>query len=378
MKRSGIIVSALFLVVSCSQDNPEAIQKKIIQNKQKITKLNQQIRELEEQLEDESSTDKTSGTVVNIKELTPEMFEHYITVSGKVEAVNDVRVSPEMSGQVNKVHVDEGETVRQGDLLVSLKTDVTEKNIREVKTQLELASKIFEKQAELWEQNIGSEVEYLQAKTNKESTEARLASLQEQLEMAKIRAPFGGIIEEVFVKKGELASPGMGVVHLVNMDDMSLYANISERYIADINQGDLVEVVFPLLDSMKMELPVSRIGSVIDPDSRTFRLEIRFQNKNNMIKPNQLATLNINDFTGEDALVVPSIIIKQDISGYYLYKIIKKNENVTASKVYIEPGRSYQDETMVDKGLEEGMNVIVSGYNIVKDGTVVKINEERE
>jgi RND family efflux transporter MFP subunit len=175
------------------------------------------------------------------------------------------------------------------------------------------------------------------------------------------------------VKEGEMAMPGARLVHLVNLTTLSIEADVSESYLNDIRVGEEVDVEFPTFQGMKKQLPIVRVGSVIDNMSRTFQLELALQNPNEKIKPNQLAVLKINDFVSENALVVPSIIIKQDITGYYVYVAETKDGKTKAVKKYIVPGRSAEEFTMVNKGLEPGMKVVVEGFNLVKDGTEVKI-----
>ncbi len=373
MKKVIIIFSSIFLF-GCAQDNPEAIEKKIINYKNRINSFNEKIAELEAQLQSDSANlDEELGTVVRIKELAPQEFSHFIKVSGKVIAEEEAFISPEMNGQIDEIYVDEGQNVQKGQLLISLNTDVTEKNIKEVKTNLELLTKLYEKQKELWDQNIGTEVQFLQAKSNKESAEARLATLEEQVEMARIRAPFSGIVEDIMVKEGEMAMPGSRMLHLVNLYDLSIESDISENYLNDIREGERVEVKFPTFPEMEKMLPIKRVGSVIDNMSRTFQIELELKNQDGRIKPNQLAELRVNDFSDEDALVVPSIMVKQDVSGHYVYHVKESEEGPVAEKVYVIPGRSSEDQTMIEEGLEAGMRIIVEGFNLVKDGTRVNV-----
>ena len=370
-----IVPAVLIFLVSCKPNN-EMINKKIEREKAKIEKISEKIESLEEKLSVDTSEVEIYKTVVKIAKLENSSFSHYISVSGKAEAVEEAFISPEMNGQIRKIHVKEGEYVKKGQTLITLNTDVIEKSIAEVQAGLSLSEKMYEKQKNLWEQEIGSEIQYLQAKTNYESAKARLASLQEQLAMGSIEAPFAGIVENISSKEGELASPGMPVLHLVNLHNLKVEANVSESYLSSIKEGEEVELSFPSYSGISLEVPIIRVGSVIDDLSRTFIVEVRIDNRNQKIKPNQLALMKINDFHSDDALVVPSIIIKQDITGYYLYKVAKNNEGLeVASKVYVKPGLSYGDQTMITEGLKEGMKIIVDGYNLVKTGSPIEIIE---
>jgi len=376
MKKLLIFISIL-IMASCSTDNPEAIKKKIISYKSKIDTYDKKISELEAKLEADSLPQKAIvGTSVYVKEMLNEEFEHHIQVSGKVEAIEEAFVSPEMSGQIKKIHVSEGQRVKTGQLLISLNTDLVDKSIIEVKTRLTLLDKLYEKQSELWEQNIGTEIQYLQAKTNKESAEAGLETLKEQLEMASIRASFDGIVESIMVKEGELAMPGGRLLHLVNLDKLKILAGVSEIYLNNIHKGDTATISFSATPDYKIFLPINRTGIVIDNMSRTFQVELLMNNKNEWIKPNQLAIMNLQDFASEKAFILPSIIIKQDIKGSYVYKVEEGTAGPTASKVYIQPGHSSADMTMIDSGIKQGMKIIVEGYNLVKNGSPVKIITE--
>ncbi len=373
MKKLLILISIVFLTAGRA-NSPESRDKKIISYKSKVKSYEAKIIDLEAKLQSDSILDKSEeGTLVKVKEIEAEKFEHHILVSGKVKAKEEAMISPEMSGQIKAIHVKEGQRVRKGQLLISLNTDLTEKSIKELKTRLSLLVKLYEKQKELWDQKIGTEVQYLQAKANKESAEASLETLKEQIDMGAIKAPFDGIVEEVFAKTGELAMPGGRLLYLVNLKKLKINSNVSESYLNSIHKGDMVEIYFSAIPDYKRNLPISRIGSVIEDMSRTFQVEINMDNSDERIKPNQLASMKLQDFFSEKAFVVPSIIVKQDITGYYIYQAVKSASGIFAEKLYVVPGRSSADMTMIESGVETGMKVIVEGYNLVKNGIPVKI-----
>lgn len=372
MKKSFFLI-LIVAIAACNTDNPEAIKNKLIKLKEEQMVINNEIAMLERELEKNSTqVNKEKAISVKIKELNFEEFNHFILISGNVNAENHVFVSPEINGQVEKIYVSEGEEVKKGALLVSLNTKVIMSNIAEVKTGLELARKVFNKQHELWEQNIGSEIQYLNAKNAKESAENRLKTLKIQLEMARIRAPFSGYIEKISGKEGEMASPGKPILEIVNLSEMKIYAEVSEKYLANINQGDTAIARFPSLPGIEIKVPVYRTGNVIDRNSRTFTIELKINNPDNQLKPNLMATVMFNDFSKDSALVVPSGIIKKDIKGAYLYVADDTGANIIAHKAYIHTGLSYKDKTMIIDGIRNGDKVIIAGYTEVSDG--VKIN----
>ena len=316
-----------------------------------------------------------AGMLVTVKKLSYEKFDHYFLVNGSLEAVNDAFISPEINGQIRKIHVKEGQRVKEGELLVSLNSDVTESAIAEVKTGLELARTIYKKRKGLWEKKIGSEVQYLEAKTNKESLENKLETLNAQLEMAKIKAPISGIVDRIFRKEGELAIPGMQLIQLVNLKKVYVNAEVSEAYISKVGKGNAVEVTFSSYPELTMETRIHRTGNVVNPTNRTFLVQLLLDNREEKLKPNMMALLKMKDFSADAALLVPSVIVKNDLKGSYLY-VVQTNEKEgkrVAKKTYVETGMSEGGKTMITRGLEPGQQVVVKGYNLVKNGMRIKI-----
>jgi len=306
---------------------------------------------------------------VEVLEMEPRKFSRQFEVTGTMEAIRDAFISPEINGQIKQISVGRGQRVDRGELLIRLNTDVTEKNMAEVKTNLELAARLFEKQEELWQQQIGSEVQYLEARHGKESLESRLATLEQQIELAHIRAPFPGIVEDILVREGELAAPGMQLLRLVNLELMRVSARISEAYLNSVQEGDPVELRFPAYTGEVFTERINRLGKVIDPQTRTFVMEVILSNMNERLKPNMLTSVMVTDFTEAHALVVPSVILKQDFDGTFLFRA----KGTHAEKVYVETGITVQDETLITGGLEQGDRVIVRGYNLTSDGAPVRI-----
>lgn len=368
-------IALIFILAACSSkvDNPETkeeIETKISEHKAQIGDLNKKIVVLEEKLFILSGGTK-SGIPVSVSKLALEPFNHYVEVNGTAEAINAAYISPEINGQVMEVYVKEGSHVSKDQPLMKLNSSITESSIQEVETALELANIVYDKQKQLWDKNIGSEIDYLTAKNNKESLESKLKTLQAQADMALVTAPISGIVDEVFVKEGELAIPGMQLVQLVNLNNLYINADVSEAYLTKIKKGDMVQLEFPSYPDVSMQVPVYRLGNIVKSANRTFKVQLKIENPDNMIKPNVLAKIKINDYSAENALLVPSLIIKQDLQGKYVY--VMNAEKATAHKVYIETGISYKDQTMVTSGLKAGDIVIVDGFSRVSDGTEVVV-----
>ncbi len=269
--------------------------------------------------------------------------------------------------------VKRGARVRKGDLLIKLNTDVTEKSIEEIQTNLKLAERIFQKQQELWDKNIGSEIQYLESKNAKESLQARLATLGKQLEMAHLTAPFNGVVDDIMVKQGELASPGMPMVHLLNLSFMRVSASVSEAYLNSVKKGDPVELRFSSYPDKVISAQVARLSEVINQQTRTFILEVELDNPGELLKPNMLTSVIIRDFENKNALVVPSNILRQDFNGTFLFRVAGEEENLKARKVYVERGITVEDQTMITNGVSVEDIVITRGFNLVGDGTSIRI-----
>lgn len=374
MKKLLIVTSMVVLASACNMNSPEMLEQQLKKKKDQVRELNDQIASLEEQLAQNPGEEAASFLVpVTVKSMDPQPFEHYIEITGKLEAEKDAFISPEMNGQIDKIYVKEGQSVKEGQLLLSLNTSITESSIQEVKTGLELANKLYEKQKGLWEQKIGSEMQYLEAKNVMEQAEARLATLEAQLDMARVRAPFTGVVETIMLKEGELAVPGMQVIQMVSLYNLKLYGNISERYMTSIKKGEIVIVDFPDVEGLNVKVPIHRVGNVIDDASRTFRIEMKINNRQKTLKPNMYSTIQVNDFKTASAFVVPSVSIKQDIKGNYLYVATPEEGELKARKRYVETGLSYKDQTMIKEGVSKGEEVIVKGFAQVSDGVNISV-----
>ena len=357
--------------------NPDdkKIIKKIAQQKNKIVSIEAKIRELENQM---TAREQKTLVPVSVKEIKPENFNHYIITYGEVKAKKYAMISPEMNGRIEKIHVSEGEYVQKGQLLVSLNTESIEKQINGVKSSLELAVKRFQKLDTLWKQNIGSEIEYLSAKNNKESLESQLASLRAQKRMSQISAPFNGIVNKIIPKEGELASPTMPVIEFVNLGRLTIKADVSETYIGKINKGQMVALTFSALPDLSIKTPVIRVSKVINAASRTFEIEMEIDNPEEKIKPNIVSTIKINDFSSDSAFVVPSLAVRKDVSGQYVYTVEQKDNKNIVTKKYVTTGLSYEEKTMIPEGLQKGENVVVKGYHLVSSGVEVNLVKPSE
>ena len=378
MKKYFLIAVSLLLFAGCANNDKPDIEQQIVAYQKQVAAINKKIVALQEKL-DKLNKDKTltagRKVTVNVMKLQPETFNHFFDASAEIESVHEAYISPEVNGQVEKILVKEGDRVKKGQLLAQLNSDVMQDNIREVKTSLELAAYTYQKQKSLWKKNIGSELQYLQAKTNYESLKNKLSTLQTQYERSFIKSPIDGYVDAIDLKVGELAIPGQRFFHVVNLDQLYVNAQISEAYLPIVHEGDPVDVRFPAFPSIVLHKKVYRIGKVINKLSRTFKLQLKIKNPHNLLKPNLLAVIRIKDYTNPEALVVPSFLLREDIQGYYLYVVSMENGQKIAQKKYVKIGKSFDKKTEVVSGLKPGDVIITQGYNNVSNGSVLNIQK---
>lgn len=370
MKKITIILIAALFLAACSNSNvsDEASKRKELQEyKQELSQLEEKIEALEKELE---GTKTEEAVKISIAELDTQRFEHFIEVTGDVEAELNVNVSPESAGVIESVYVKEGERVSRGQLMGKLKTDALERSLEELKIQLDLAETNFNRQKNLWDQNIGSEMQFLQAKTNMESLEKRIDGVQAQIDMAEINSPVSGVIDDVYQEEGEIGGPQVPFAKVLNIDRVRIYADVSESYLTKVEEGQMVNIYLPAIDR-ELKAPITQIGNMIDPNNRTFRIRIDLRNPDRMIKPNLVSVIKIRDYVSENAIVIPSLYIKEDFKGKYTYIVENTGETPRAEKVYLETGMTNNNKTEVVEGLSAGMKIISEGHTQVVNGTSV-------
>ncbi len=372
MKLIGYILIVLFFASCAATSTDENVtekEKQLKEYKQQLHELKKKVVELEEELND-GKEEEVVG--VKVKELAARTFEHFIEVTGTVEADLDIMVSPEAGGNIVSIDVTEGQWVKKGQVLGRLNTDAIQRGIEELEIGLELAATTFNRQQKLWDQKIGSEIEYLQAKSNKETLDRKLDGLKAQLDMAIIKSPVDGVVDVIYQKKGEISGPQTPFARVMNINNVKVYGEVSEIYLNSVKKNDVVQVQFPAINLVK-EAPVFRTGNVIDPNNRTFKVRVNLSNRDQQIKPNLVSVVKIRDFVAEDAIVIPALLIKDDFRGSYTFVAEKKGDKYVAKKVYVKKGRSDNNMTMVLEGLAPGQKIITDGYEQVITGTAIEL-----
>ena len=365
---------ALVMLFACGDaDDLAAKKSELDAYRSDLKELKAKIVSLEEEIaaEDPSAVNQDKATLVTTMAVPTKTFRHYLEVRGSVTSEKNVLVSARVPAVVERVVVQEGDRVRKGQVLLVQDAKTIRRSIDELRTSLELATTRFERQKNLWDKKIGTEIQYLEAKNNKESLERRIASTQAQLDDYTIRAPFSGTVDDVLVKQGEITQPGTPLVQLVSLEDMYINADVSEAYLGKFDVGDSVEVTFPSLNQSLMST-ISAIGEVINQNNRTFTIEVKLPNETSLLRPNLLAVLRIEDFHQPDAVVVPANLILSDNQGDYVYVAEEKNGQLTATKKSVERGMTYDSETLITTGLSGGEQLIREGFRDVAEGMNVK------
>jgi membrane fusion protein, multidrug efflux system len=371
------IWSVLFIFMAACGD-PNGLEGKKDELKKlrgKQQELKQQIETLEKEIskiDPEFGKANRKSTLVTSLPVKQGLFEHFVEVSGSVVSNKNVLISAESMGRITQVRVAEGMNVSKNQVLVSIDTEVFEKQLKELQTQYELASTLFERQSRLWEKNIGTEMQFLEAKTRKESLETQMANLQIQIDRAHVKAPFAGTVEKVLTRLGEMAANGTPLVRIVGNSDMYIEADLSEAYVGRFKRGDDLIVHFPAID-MTIESRVRSIGQVINENNRTFRIEADLPRLDATLKPNLIAVLRLRDYRHENAVIIPTNLIQRDNIGDYVFTINGNGEEGTASKIHIQRGNTYRSETEVLKGLQGNELLVNDGYREVIDGMKVSI-----
>lgn len=343
--------------------------------KKELAEIQKKIKDLEEWIAaNDTSVDSQKKAKVAIAEVKPKQFMHFIELQGMIDSEDNAFVGPAIPGLVTSINVKEGDLVGRGRVMATTESSNLQSALVEIQTSLDLATIAYEKQKRLWDQNIGSEIQYLQAKSNMESLQARKKSIQSQIAMTRIVAPFRGTVDAIKVQVGEMANPGMSGIRVVNLDKMKATANVSDTYISNVKKGAPVIVEVPDL-GISMDAKITFVSKSVNSTTRSFTVDVKLSNKDKMLRPNLVAKVLINDETIEDAIVVPSKVIQSSINGeHYVMLAEKKDGLFIAKKVIVETGSDYRGETVILSGIKEGDIVVTEGYVDLIEGQFINGN----
>ncbi|MFN3840900.1 MAG: efflux RND transporter periplasmic adaptor subunit [Cyclobacteriaceae bacterium] len=383
MKNKFYIISIIALAGACSKpevSNLDAKKQELEKAKSELAALNETIASLEKEiatLDPEFARQNSKAILVSTFVAEKRPFEHKVEVRGSVESRKNVLITAQTGGEIKRVYVREGQRVTKGQTLVLLDAEIIENTIAELKTALELATAVYDRQAKLWEQKVGTEIQYLQAKNNKESLERRLATAKSQRDQAVVKAPFAGTVDQLPAKEGEIASPGMPLVRLVSPADSYIKADVSERFIGKFKTGDPVEIYFPSVNQ-HLTSKISSVSQVINSENRTFVVEVHLPDVNFVVKPNQVVVLQLRDYLSDETLAVPTRIIQTDEDGQFIYIVDNREGKMLARKVHVTTGITSKAETEIIDGLQGSELIVNEGYRDLTEGVEVVIEKSKE
>ena len=384
MKNYLYIFSIILFFASCGgaeqEQHPQDLAGKKTLLKEKKTafrSLEKEIKQLEGEILALEPNQEKARTLVTTQMIKPTNFDHYVEIQGSVEADDFVGASSEVGGRIIDLRVQEGQAISKGSLIARLDLEQLDKQIAEIEKSLELAEEVFERQKRLWDQNIGSEIQFLQAKNNKERLEKSLETIRFQQTKANVYAPISGVVETLLLKAGELASPGMPIVQILNTNKIKVVAAVPETYLKAVRKGERVSIHFPAID-LEKTARISLIGRTINPANRTFDIEINISNSGGLLKPNLLAIVKINDFSKKNALSIPLELVQQEVSGKDFVFIKGKGEDgAFAEKIYVKTGESYEGKIVIEEGLKGSEEIIVDGARNLRENDLIKVQESQ-
>jgi RND family efflux transporter MFP subunit len=366
---TGIVV--LFLFFSCSSNKQAQLSKL----KQQQTAINDKIRSLEGEISTGKKDSLNPGKFkfVGLKDVNSNTFDHFIRVQGKVDGDQNAAVFADAPGTVTSKFADVGQKVVKGQVLAQIDDQMYRSQMQGLETQYKFASDMFDKQKRLWDQKIGSEVQYLQSKTTKESLEKQISSLKQQIDKFKIKSPIDGTIEECNIKVGGVVSPDprLAAYRVVAFKNLKVSAEVSEAYSAKVKVGDKLIVLFPDINK-QFETKVDFVSKYINPVNRTFIIETKLLDDFNDLKANMIAIIQINDYHTDNAIQVPMNVIQTDLNGSYVYVVRSKDKYNAAFKQPVTLGISYNGVAEILKGLAIGDKVISVGYQELVDGEYIR------
>ena len=371
------ILSILFLTLlfaACGKkDGNDANSQKVAQlaelKKQQAT-LSGQISKLEKEIGSADTTKKEKVNAIAVETLTPSVFNSYIELQGSVVADEQVYLTSRVPGSVSKVYIKVGDRIRQGQVVAEIDDDMVIQQMEEVKKRWELANDVYLKQEALWKQNIGSEIQYLSAKNNKEALDKAIATIQRSRDLYQVKSPISGVVDECMVKVGQAAAPGMPMATVVNFSKLKVKVDAPETYAGKIRQGNTVSVLFPDLQK-EVTSKIAYIGASVSPQNRTFKVEIPIKSNEAGLLPNMATTVRVINYSNGNAIAIPINLIQKDLTNtdFVLVESLGR-----VKKMPVKIGQMYGEKAEILSGLKAGDKIITIGFQDLNEGDAVKIN----
>ena len=369
-----ILMTVATFLAACSGEKKDGLagkKEELAKLKTEQNETDKKIKTLESEIAKLDTTKKveTNIKIVTVKPLEAGTLSHYVELQGSIDAKNSVMVTPKSGGVVTAVYVREGDQVKAGTAMAKVDDSILRESIEEVKTQLTLANTIFSKQKNLWDQKIGTEIQFLQAQNNKEALERKLSTLNTQLSQSRVSSPFSGVVDQVNIKVVETAGRGIGLFRVVILGNLKVIAKVADTYAASVKRGDEILISFPDLQK-DYKAKVSFVGTTVDPLSRTFTIEANLPS-NAALKPNMAAKVQINDVTKKNALIVDQNIIQGTEKGQVVFVAVNEDGKKKAKSKVVKTGLIYNGKIEITEGLQAGDEIITTGYQEVSDGQTI-------
>lgn len=382
IKRGFVFLLSLYLI-SCGSATKE--EKGSLSDKkaelQKLrteqTKLEENIRKLEDEIAKLDSGASVKPKLVEVAAVTPQAFDHYIDLQGRITTDNIYQVTPRgQGGQVKAIYVKEGDRVSKGQLIMKLEDAIIRQQIEQARVQLAYAKDIYARRKNLWDQNIGTEVELITAKNNVANIEKQIDLLNEQLSFSNVYADVSGVVETVTIRVGEIftGSPMAGIT-IVNPSSLKVSVDIPENYLANVRSGAPVKIEIPDIRK-SYNSSISRVSQLINSNSRGFTAEAKIPGSDRALKPNQMALVHIRDYNVNDAIVIPLTTIQTDDKGKFVFVMAQEKGRSVAKKEHVEVGQIYGDKIEVKQGLAAGAQIITQGFQSLYDGQPVTTSNQ--
>lgn len=369
---SILFLTLLFAACGKKSGNDANSQKvaQLAELKKQQTALSSQISALEKEIGRADTTKKEKVKAIAVEILTPSVFNNYIELQGSVVADEQVYLTSRVPGSVSKVYIKVGDRIRQGQVVAEIDDDMVIQQMEEVKKRWELANDVYLKQEALWKQNIGSEVQYLSAKNNKEALDKAIATIQRSRELYQVKSPINGVVDECSVKVGQAAAPGMPMATVVNFSKLKVKVDAPETYAGKIRQGNIVSVLFPDLQK-EVTSKIAYIGASVSPQNRTFKVEIPIRSNEAGLLPNMATTVRVINYSNGNAIAIPINLIQKDLTNtdFVLVESLGR-----VKKMPVKIGQMYGEKAEILSGLKAGDKIITVGFQDLNEGDAVKIN----
>lgn len=361
------------ILASCQQPSELAAKQAELKEKQSaMSSLQEEIAALKKNIATlDTSVSVERTTKVKVQKLKTKIFEHFVEITGTVTSEQNIMISAEATGKVTAIKIKEGTAVVKGQVLITIDNDSEREQLEEAQAAYELAKITYEKRKNLWDQSIGSEINFLQTKNSYQSAGSRLEQARQRFQNTLITSPITGNVDNIEVNLGEMVSMGTPAVRVVDVHNIDIEAELSENYLASVKKGDSVRVSIPAVGYQSVS-EVSFVSQVINPDNRSFLVKVAIDNKDGLIKPNILANMMIRDYANDSALVVPSSAVGKDLRGDFVFVAVQDGAGIErAEKRYIKRGTSFGAETEIAEGLERGDRIITAGSDeVIQNGAI--------